>query len=307
MQIEEIIEGVSLSNMCDYTFGDQASIVCHIYDGFMKPANSSNVEFINKLTEISKYRNYMTLFIDNIRLYKRELFLKNAYDQNWVNNLMNENDLLKLCAQFSEMNFIIFTNLEDTPIDSQIEGKIPENVKYIYAANAVYHNNKVIPAPYGIQRKFYLHDNRISILINKMDENILPNKLLYVNHNISNNISERSNINELFVNRNWVTVNSDRVDYNTFLSKIKEHKFMICPIGNAVDCHRNWEVLYMRRVPIMKKNEYLEFLLKDFPVLFVNEYSEITEDLLIKNEFLYINALNMDLNNLNGKSIWSIR
>jgi hypothetical protein len=42
------------------------------------------------------------------------------------------------------------------------------------------------------------------------------------------------------------------LDYNSFLTKIKKHKFMICPMGNA-DCHRNWEVLYLGRVPIMRK------------------------------------------------------
>jgi hypothetical protein len=62
---------------------------------------------------------------------------------------------------------------------------------------------------------------------------------------------------------------------------------MICPRGNAIDCHRNWEVLYMRRVPIMKRHPYLEVLFKDYPVLFVNEYSEITKELLEQNDYLF--------------------
>ena len=45
--------------------------------------------------------------------------------------------------------------------------------------------------------------------------------------------------------------------YKDFLDRMKQCKFMICPRGNAVDCHRNWEVLYMRRVPVMKRDPYL--------------------------------------------------
>ncbi len=52
---------------------------------------------------------------------------------------------------------------------------------------------------------------------------------------------------------------------------------MICPRGNAVDCHRNWEVLYMRRVPIMKRDPYLEELFKDYPVLWVDDFAEVTQ------------------------------
>jgi len=73
---------------------------------------------------------------------------------------------------------------------------------------------------------------------------------------------------------------------------------MICPKGNAIDCHRNWEVLYMRRVPIMKQHPYLEALFEDYPVLFINEYTNITEKLLIDNEHLYQEAQKMDIRSL---------
>ena len=73
------------------------------------------------------------------------------------------------------------------------------------------------------------------------------------------------------------------------------HKFIVCPRGNAIDCHRNWEVLYMRRVPVMKRDAYLEELYKDYPVLFVDNYSDITEDLLKSNNNLYEEAQTMDL------------
>jgi hypothetical protein len=294
----EIIEGVKLSEMCDYSFGDQASVICGIPGGWMKRAHISNNEFISTIDNIYKSRNYMTLFIDNIRLYKRVMKLKKESDQQWVDNLMNENDLLDLCSKFPKMNFIIFTNLEDTSIDEQIEDKIPNNVLSINAVNSVFHNDKVKPFPYGMQRSMHYGDDRKSIILSKINNENNANKLLYVNHTIVTNIEERSGINELFIDKSWATVDNSRTDYGTFLSKIKSHKFMICPIGNAVDCHRNWEVLYMKRVPIMKRNEYLEFLFKDYPVLFVDSYGDINEDILINNEHLYQEALNIDLNKL---------
>jgi hypothetical protein len=303
--MNNIIEGVRLSEMCDYSFGDQSSVICGVYGGYMKSANMSNIEFINRLNNISVERNYMTLFIDNIRLYNRNIVLSNASDQQWVNNLMSDSDLLTLCSNFPNMNFIIFTNLEDTPIDFQIESKIPNNVLSIHAINAIYHNDKVVPFPYGVQRKLNPGDNRVDTLVKSMSVNFDTNNLLYVNHNINTNRVERSGIDELFVGKRWASVDSSRLGYDQFLAKIKNHKFMICPIGNAIDCHRNWEVLYLRRVPVMKKNNYLECLFKDFPVLFVEEYSDITEKLLIESNSIYQEALNMDMNKLNLVEIFN--
>ena len=69
----EIIEGVALSELCDYSFGDQSGQWGQIYTSFMKDANLFNTEFASKVFDIKKERDYMTLFIDNIRLYKRDI------------------------------------------------------------------------------------------------------------------------------------------------------------------------------------------------------------------------------------------
>ena len=69
----ELIEGVALSELCDYSFGDQSGQWSGIYTHFMKEANLMNFEFVSKVFEIERSRNYMTLFIDNIRLYHRKI------------------------------------------------------------------------------------------------------------------------------------------------------------------------------------------------------------------------------------------
>ena len=81
---------------------------------------------------------------------------------------------------------------------------------------------------------------------------------------------------------------------------------MISPIGNAIDCHRSWEILYLKRVPVMKRHAYFEKLFKGFPVLFVDNYDEITEEFLIKNEYLYQQALNLDIQELNLNYLFNL-
>ena len=295
----ELIEGVALSKLCDYSFGDQSGQWGNIYTSFMKDANFLNTEFATKVFEVMQERDHMTVFIDNIRLYKRNIPSTKPEDRDYVNALMARSDLLDLCGNFSQMKFIIFTNLEDTPIDDFIIDKIPSNVVCISAINAITHGGKIIPAPYGVQRRMTPDDDRIEQLTEwmKYDSIDNPTTLLYVSHNDANG-SERAGIKSLFYDKDWAEVNEQRVPYHKFLSNLSNSKFMICPIGNAIDCHRNWEVLYMRRVPVMRRHPYLVELYKDYPVLFVDKYSDVTEELLLANNHLFEQAQTMDLSNL---------
>ena len=295
----ELIEGVALSKFCDYSFGDQSGQWGNIYTSFMKDANLINTEFASKVFDIKKERNYMTLFVDNIRLYKRDIIEVKPEDKKYVFGLMETSDVLRLCGCYPMMKFIIFTNLEDTPTDEDIFDAIPKNVLCVSAVNAIEHGGKVIPAPYGVQRRMSLSDNRMNQLDSAMKCNIDPSlfKLLYVNHNDSSH-SDRVGLKDMFRDEEWANVDEQRVDYYNFLLNLANHKFILCPRGNAIDCHRNWEVLYMRRVPVMKRDPYLEELLKDYPVLFVDKYSDITKDLLLENEHLFQQAQKMDLKGL---------
>lgn len=291
----ELIEGVALSKLCDYSFGDQSGQWGNIYTSFMKDANLTNVEFVSKLFEVKKSRSYMTLFIDNIRLYKRYIKEVSEADRPYINSLHARNDLLHLCGNFPDMKFIIFTNLEDTPIDDYIFDAIPKNVLCISAVNAMSYGGKVIPAPYGLQRRMTPDDRRIediNFAMKNLSSN--PSRLLYVSHNEGSH-QERVGVKDLFRNQSWTEVHEQRVSFSVFLYNLSQSKFMICPRGNAIDCHRNWEVLYMRRVPIMKRHPYLEELYKDFPVLFVNEYKEVTKELLIESDYLFQQAQTMNL------------
>jgi hypothetical protein len=207
------------------------------------------------------------------------------------------------------MNFLIFTGFEDTPIDDEIFNRIPENVLGIYASNSLSFGEKVHPIPYGIQRKLFPHDNRHNILRKCIDVEIEPQKKLYINHSIGTN-PERININNNFIKYNWVTVSSPKdigdPSYETYLMEIKNHKFMICPDGNAIgcECHRDWEVLYMRRVPIVKKSEYLEKIFYGIPVLFVDSFNDVTESLLNENEHLFESMKTFDISKLDFIKIY---
>ena len=298
-----LLHGPAIADLCDYDFGDQAGCLGGVSGAFMEDANESNIEFIKKVNG----NKFMTLFIDNIRLYKRKILCATATDQMRVDKMMEEHDLLHLLAEvmlFKETKFIIFCSNEDTPITEDIHSHIPQNVLAIYAANAVGYGGKVHPIPYGLQRKLYPVDVRLDEMHIALKTDPKPTKLLYINHAEHTNISERGNIRDMFADKSFATV-SPRVDYPEYCRMIQAHKFMICPEGNAVDCHRNWEVLLLKRVPIMKRNPYLEECYKDYPILWVDDYADVNKTLLAENDDLFIKSRNLDINMLDLYSIFN--
>ena len=298
-----LLHGPAIADLCDYDFGDQAGCLGGVSGAFMKDANESNIEFIKKVNG----NKFMTLFIDNIRLYKRKILCATATDQMRVDKMMEENDLLHLLAEImlmKETQFIIFCNNEDTPITEDIHSHIPPNVLAIYAANAIGYGGKVHPIPYGLQRKLYPVDFRLDDMHIALKSDPKPTKLLYINHAEHTNISERGNIREMFANKSFATI-SPRVEYPEYCRMIQAHKFMICPEGNAVDCHRNWEVLLLKRVPIMKRNPYLEECYKDYPILWVDDYADVNKTLLAENDDLFVRSRNLDINMLDLYSLFN--
>jgi hypothetical protein len=64
-----------------------------------------------------------------------------------------------------------------------------------------------------------------------------------------------------------------------------EYAFVISPFGNGYDCHRTWEALVLGCIPIIHSSG-LNSLYEGLPVLIVNDWSEVTVDLMsrtIKN------------------------
>lgn len=90
----------------------------------------------------------------------------------------------------------------------------------------------------------------------------------------------------------WVTALRKGPDFPRFLDNVYNHKFVICPQGNGIATHREWEALYMGSIPIQKRDLNNRFF-TDFPICFVDDWAEITESFLNSE---YERITNLDWN-----------
>jgi len=173
---------------------------------------------------------------------------------------------------------------------------IPECVHMWFAQNVAMKHPKIQSIPIGLENsRWYRNVKKRDVmqdLYNKYYHGPLkgdekcPGHLAYMNHNVSTNPKERQLLYDLFEHKPWVYSyrgknSNDALQFRVYMNAICVHPFMFCPEGNGIDTHRTWEVLYMDRFPIEKRN-YNNQYYTDLPIVFVDSWEEVTEDFLRK-------------------------
>lgn len=175
-----------------------------------------------------------------------------------------------------DCKFKLMTHNSDNGIMPEYE-KFVDNDKIIkwFGQNNFLNNKKVVSLPIGIARKKYPHGN--TELLSRYSQNIVKTSLCYKNFTVGTNYDERSAI-DYITNKNGIPM-SNKCEHEEYIDNISRSMFVISPPGNGIDCHRIWECLYLRTIPVVKFHPVLSQF-KEFPILFVDDWNEVTIDFL---------------------------
>lgn len=176
--------------------------------------------------------------------------------------------------------FVIITHNSDVNIHNAF--KPPENVVKWHSQNVDVIDDRIESIPIGLENdRWFKKVNKKEKMLSKLKEQRKIKNLVYMNHNIKTNLNERLHPYQLLRDKSWVTadmrVNGE--DFDNYIDNIYNHKYVICPRGNGMDTHRFWETLYMGAIPIVKK-DINNWFYCDIPILYVNDWDEVTLDTL---------------------------
>lgn len=179
-----------------------------------------------------------------------------------------------------EHHYLLITHNSDFPSPGKYAHMLDDSklVAWFAVNTDMAYHPKLISIPIGLTNR-YLPSGNTSVIdsliaqLPKVKKNILlcANFLTHTN-------SERSIIKQLFANKAFC-YHPENKPWDHYLHDIARSKFVLSPHGNGLDCHRTWEALLMGSIPVVKKSS-LDSLYEDLPVLIVNDWQEITEDLL---------------------------
>jgi hypothetical protein len=191
---------------------------------------------------------------------------------------------------------ILITGNSDYPIDESRFHLKPNNVKKWYAQNAIVNDECLIPLPIGLENK--LESVRPGHGIGYYDrvlekEQLLsrsitkqPIKKYYSNFKVETNYLHRSKIKSICENSPHIDWEESKLYLTEFFDKILEYEAVICPIGNGVDTHRLWEVLYSNRIPIIIRvgNFKIYELYEKLPIIILDDENDLYNEKLLDNK-----------------------
>ena len=144
-----------------------------------------------------------------------------------------------------------------------------------YGQNVYTNMHNVIPLPIGFENFRWGKKDEDYFLVANQD--IQKSNSMYLNCKQSNNIEERSQCYNESSRLSSVIKDSSGLDHIEYLRKIKQYKFTISPPGNGLDCHRTWEALMMKSVPVVKNIGRMKDLYHGLPVLLINDWNELAD------------------------------
>lgn len=192
-------------------------------------------------------------------------------------------------------NVVLVTHNSDGAVRISSEGQslgendadaslLPPNVIKWYAQNVDFKpellGGKLVPIPIGLENSYCFPYDKARMLFDKNPLEWEPKRgrPIYFNCNLRTNPKERGEAMKYAYDSKMVTIKEgmNGQDYNAFLDDIINHKAVISPRGNGLDCHRTWEALYLQRVPIMLSIPSMQTF--GLPILFLPNWSYLHYD-----------------------------
>lgn len=179
----------------------------------------------------------------------------------------------------------------------------PEHVIYLddkrvirwFSQNAYLQHPKLVALPIGLGNQQYPHGN-LQLLNSLVTGIIEKNGLVFKNFDVNTNRAVRSKI-DVITSQNGIMM-SFSMKQDLYFKMLSSSVFCISPPGNGVDCHRIWECLYLKTIPIVEYHPgFIQF--QHLPILFIKDWNEVTISSLrskinmMHRFFLDIKELNM--------------
>lgn len=243
--------------------------------------------FLVKSLSLSRPGSYPYITGDGFRSLSQHIFddISNV-DFNKVSdgeNIFVRADMLK--SFFEKVHpkinarYVLISHNADNNIR---EIDIDDKIIHWYSQNLLFNNQKVTPLPIGLINSRYSSD---TALLKKAQLKPYDKKNKIV-------LSFATHMGRLEVKNKLIgletTEDLPSTDKLNYYEKIAGYKFVASPEGNGIDCHRTWESMYLKSVPILIRNVTTSFFEKiGLPVLLINTWDEIAgmDESFLENKY----------------------
>jgi hypothetical protein len=184
--------------------------------------------------------------------------------------------------------FVLFTHNSDHDITRENCGPYLDDPRVVawFAVNVACEHPKLFAIPIGLANAGYAHGD--GQIVSKVQAEDHPKaQLFYVNFTVGNSLPGVPQGREYCLSQIGLDLTPYRDGgwndfaggyrvrdtFEGYLRGLAKSYFTISPRGNGIDCHRTWEALYLRSIPIVTRSA-VTGRHRDVPMIVLDDWSE---------------------------------
>jgi len=166
---------------------------------------------------------------------------------------------------------VIFHN-GDEPLTIETINYLRQKNCRVFATNTPRQEGFIEPIPIGIENVHYRRNGSLHYYnpLNLASISLEKKRDVLVSFSVNTNPAERRRVLEICHGYGF---ENEKMEPAEFRQRLAESRFVISPPGNGIDCHRTWEAMYHKTVPVIETRFNL-FQHIDLPALTVNSYHD---------------------------------
>jgi hypothetical protein len=173
--------------------------------------------------------------------------------------------------------FSLLSHNGDPNIDSSYPPLLPAKLRRLFTNNALVQDPRIVPLPIGLENK-RLHYNGVVADFQRLRRAkaamVRKRPRILSAFTVGTNPEVRQAATDS-LGRNPLNDMVGRMNSRAYRRLASAYLFIASPPGNGVDCHRTWEALYLRSVPIVLRSTLTDhFYGLGLPLLVVDSYGD---------------------------------
>ena len=221
--------------------------------------------------------------------------------------------VIPFLAECKDKKFIVVSGNSDGGIKynasrwDSYSWKNENNIVHWFMQNCDVKEPNVTPIPIGLENLYvFKRDVKQELMVDLVNANIPKENKVYLCFRRGTNSEQRNSAYKAFSGLSWATCEEGEngtQNIKPYFNQMIKHQFILSPDGNGMDTVRTWEALYMGAIPIVKRHVFSEYFAKYLPIIIIDSYEEVTQDMLINS--MKDRTFNYDMLNVSywGKEI----
>jgi hypothetical protein len=165
-------------------------------------------------------------------------------------------------------DIVLVTHNSDLSVDRDMAAYVEtQPIRAWFAANLDFRDPRFRTIPAGIANPHWPHGNTQTFQ-NVQASRASKSRLFDVSFSLATNREER----EYCLEQTGLQPAAPR-SFETYLRDLSKAYFCVSPRGNGMDCHRTWEALYLRTVPVVTRSLLTDHH-RDLPMVVLDDWSE---------------------------------